>query len=502
MDKTTGKVWLVGAGPSDTGLLTVKGRQIIQSAEVVVYDKLVGISILSSIPVHAECIDVGKIAGKHPVPQDEINEILLREALKGKRVVRLKGGDPFLFGRGGEELQLLSENNIPFEVVPGITSAISVPAYAGIPVTHRDFCSSVHVITGHTKSAGQPDIDFEALVRLNGTLIFLMGVASLHDICRGLINEGIDPNKPAAVLQSGTTARQKKVISTVADLFADAEKAEIKTPAIIVVGDVCSLSREFEWYSCKPLSGVRVVITRQQSQSSSLCEKLYALGAEVIEYPCITTELLEDKEPFRHTMSEIEKYSHVIFTSPVGVTSFFKEISNMKSDIRILAGRKVAAVGTATAAEIEKRGLFVDFVPSKFCGETLARELSEMLEPQDRVLLLRAQEGAEDLVRGFDKLNVQYDEVAIYKTVVNTEHLSAVTDFIREGEADYVAFTSASTVKGFIAALGDMDYSDIKAICIGDMTAREARKYNMQVAVSEEATIDSMIDKIKELSGE
>ena len=243
----TGKVWLVGAGPSDMGLLTLKAKSLIQNADVILYDSLVGAAILAMIPSGAKLIDVGKRAGHAVMKQEEINQTLLREAQSGKKVVRLKGGDPFLFGRGGEELELLAEHNIPFEVVPGVTSAFAVPAYAGIPVTHRDFCSSVHIITGHKKDRDKPEVDYDALVKLDGTLIFLMGLGALGDICAGLIKAGMRPDMPAAVLEKGTRAGQRRALSTLERLPEQAARQAIKTPAVIIVGEVCSLSGKFSW---------------------------------------------------------------------------------------------------------------------------------------------------------------------------------------------------------------------------------------------------------------
>ena len=290
----TGKVWLVGAGPGDVGLLTLRGREVLESADVVVYDALVGQGVLSLIPEKAELIFAGKRAGNHYLRQEETNRVLLEEALKGKRVVRLKGGDPFLFGRGGEELELLCENGVPFEIVPGITSAIAVPAYNGIPVTHRDFCSSVHIITGHRRAEQGYDIDFDALVRTKGTLVFLMGIAALPDIMGGLLAAGIDPDMPAAVLERGTTAAQHRILATVSTLEAVCAAQTVQTPAIIVVGKVCALSEEFAWYEKRPLAGVKVLLTRPKELSSSLAVKLRRRGAEVLELPAIRTELTGD----------------------------------------------------------------------------------------------------------------------------------------------------------------------------------------------------------------
>ena len=247
-----GKVWLVGAGPGDIGLFTLKGMEVLSQAEGGVYDSLVGQGVLAKVPSSARLINVGKRADKHTMPQEQINQVLFEEAQKGYRVVRLKGGDPFLFGRGGEELELLTANGIPYEVVPGVTSSIAVPAYNGIPVTHRDFCSSVHIITGHRRAGKEYDIDFQALVNTKGTLVFLMGIAALNDICQGLLNAGMDPEMPTAVLQKGTTSDQKRVVATVATLKEEVERQGIETPAIIVVGRVCHLSEEFGWYEKLP----------------------------------------------------------------------------------------------------------------------------------------------------------------------------------------------------------------------------------------------------------
>ncbi len=247
MESQKGKVWLAGGGPGDAGLLTIKTKKLIESADVIVYDALISTEIMSLIPNDKECIYVGKRSGNHVVPQEEINQILLEQALLGKKVLRLKGGDPFVFGRGGEELELLVENGIPFEIVPGITSAVSVPAYAGIPITHRDFTSSFHVITGHARKDGVSRINYDALVQLKGTLVFLMGISSMPSICKGLMDAGMEGTMPAAVLERGTTSRQRKVVSDVAHLVESSERAGIKAPAIIVVGEVCTLEKDFEW---------------------------------------------------------------------------------------------------------------------------------------------------------------------------------------------------------------------------------------------------------------
>ena len=303
-----GKVWLVGAGPGDIGLFTLKGLKVLENAEVVVYDSLVGQGVLSKIPESAELINVGKRASHHIMRQEDINQVLLEEALKGKRVVRLKGGDPFLFGRGGEELELLSENNIPYEIVPGVTSSIAVPAYNGIPVTHRDFCSSVHIITGHKRAGEAYNIDFGALVHTEGTLVFLMGVAALPDICGGLMDAGMDPDMPAAILQKGTTAGQKRIVATVSTLEAEVKRRGIETPAIIVVGKVCTLADRFGWYENLPLAGWKVVVTRPKELVSKTAQLLREKGAEVLELPAIRTVPLEDQTRLHKAMDHLEEY--------------------------------------------------------------------------------------------------------------------------------------------------------------------------------------------------
>src|SRR5699024_9460035 len=274
-----GKVWLVGAGPGDAGLITVKGKALLELADVVIYDALIQLELLVQIPEKTKKIHVGKRAGNHSATQEEINQIILEEALKGKKVVRLKGGDPFVFGRGGEELELLLEHNIPFEIVPGITSAVSVLAYAGIPVTHREFTSSFHVITGHTSKGTKKNVDYPSLAKLGGTLIFLMGISSMEEICNRLIQEGMPSDTPAAMLERGTTAKQRKVISTLKNLKRDCDQVGAKTPAIIVVGEVCKLANQLEWVEKLPLGDVQVSVTREQTEASKLSKQVVELGA-------------------------------------------------------------------------------------------------------------------------------------------------------------------------------------------------------------------------------
>ena len=499
-DMSLGKVWLVGAGPSDVGLFTLKGKEVLEKAEVVVYDALVGHGVLAMVPKHAELIDVGKRAGNHTMPQWQINQVLLEKAQEGKRVVRLKGGDPFLFGRGGEELELLTEHGIPYEVIPGVTSAISVPAYNGIPVTHRDFCSSLHIITGHKKKDNRYDIDFEALVRTKGTLVFLMGITAMQDICNGLISAGMDPDMPAAVLQKGTSARQRKVVATVSTLKAASDAAKIETPAIIVIGKVCTLADQFGWYEKLPLMGCRILVTRPKELASRMTEQLREKGAEVVELPAIETEPIMPNEALADAFAHIDSYQWIVFTSQIGVRIFFDQLREAKVDIRKLAHLQVAAIGKGTKKELEVHGVFVDLVPSIYDGQSLGKDLAAVANAGDRVLIPRAKVGSQELIDELNKVSgLVIDDIATYETKLVRSHLIDERKEFQSGGMDYVVFTSASTVRGFAAATEGLDYTNVEAVCIGRQTAAEAEKLGMKTYISKEASIDSVAKLTEEL---
>ena len=490
----TGNVILVGAGPGDPGLLTRKGLEAISQAEVVVFDRLVGPEILGLIPENAEKIDVGKQASNHPVPQYRINQILLEKALEGKRVVRLKGGDPFLFGRGGEELELLKEHGISFQEVPGVTSALSVPAYAGIPVTHRDYCSSVHIITGHAKAGTELKIDFDALRRTRGTLVFLMGVTALPMICKGLLDSGMDGDMPAAVIERGTLPRQRKVVSTLAELPKAAEDAKIVSPAIIVVGRVCGLSDSFDWFDNLPLKGREIIVTRPAERNGSLCGKLSALGASVTAYPCIRTVERVNNPELDTAIGKLNDYRWLVFTSPAGPGIFFKHLRKQHMDARALAGLKIAAIGPKTAAEVEKFGVLADLVPETYDSDHLAQAMAGVEGP---VLLCRTSEGSDALPRLFAEKGISFADIACYDTVYEAPNSDSVKELVESGAI--VTFTSASTVRGFARSLPDADYSNIIGCCIGRQTAAEAEQYGIPVRIAEKATMDSLIECIKDL---
>ena len=489
-----GSVILVGAGPGDPGLLTQKGRQAIENAQVVVYDRLVSPAILSLIPRDAEKINVGKESSNHLVPQEEINRILLRKAQEDKRVVRLKGGDPFLFGRGGEELELLEAAGIPFQVVPGVTSALSVPAYAGIPVTHRDFCSSVHIITGHARAGAELHIDFEALRRTGGTLVFLMSVSSLPRICRGLLDAGMAPDMPAAVVERGTLPRQRKLVSTLEKLPSEAEKAGVKSPAIIVVGKVCALSSRFDWFDGLPMKGKTVVVTRPEDRSGTLTQRLRELGAEVVDYPCIRTVAREENPELEEAMENLSRYRCLVFTSPAGPEIFFRRLRAAGRDARALSGLTLAAIGPKTARAMERFGVTADLVPETYDSDHLAKALEAVEGP---VLLCRASRGSTALPEMLERKGIPFADVPIYDTVYTAPDPQKVDALL--GEKLLVTFTSASTVRGFVESLPGRDLKNVIGCCIGKQTEAEAKKYGLTTVVSQEATMESLMETIKEV---
>ena len=489
-----GSVILVGAGPGDPGLLTQKGRQAIENAQVVVYDRLVSPAILSLIPRDAEKINVGKESSNHLVPQEEINRILLRKAQEDKRVVRLKGGDPFLFGRGGEELELLEAAGIPFQVVPGVTSALSVPAYAGIPVTHRDFCSSVHIITGHARAGAELHIDFEALRRTGGTLVFLMSVSSLPRICRGLLDAGMAPDMPAAVVERGTLPRQRKLVSTLEKLPSEAEKAGVKSPAIIVVGKVCALSSRFDWFDGLPMKGKTVVVTRPEDRSGTLTQRLRELGAEVVDYPCIRTVAREENPELEEAMENLSRYRCLVFTSPAGPEIFFRRLRAAGRDARALSGLTLAAIGPKTAKAMERFGVTADLVPETYDSDHLAKALETVEGP---VLLCRASRGSTALPEMLERKGIPFADVPVYDTVYAAPAPQKVDALL--GETLLVTFTSASTVRGFVESLPGRDLKNVIGCCIGKQTEAEAKKYGLTTVVSQEATMESLMETIKEV---
>lgn len=490
----TGHVTLVGAGPGDIGLLTLSGAQALREADAVVFDRLVGAEVLALAPASAERIDAGKQSGNHTLPQEQINELLVALAREGKQVVRLKGGDCYLFGRGGEEADALAHAGIPFTVVPGVTSALAAPAYAGIPVTHRDYCSSVHLVTAHAKAGSRPAIDFESLARLSGTIVFLMGVHALPMLMEGLLAAGMDADTPAAVIENGTRADQRKLVGTISTLAVRAVQEKIQSPALIVVGAVCALHTRLDWFSARPLCGKRVVVTRPRERAGTLCARLRAQGAEVIEYPCIETE----QTPKNHLPRDLTPFSWAVLTSPVGARAALAALQDEGRDFRALGGLRFACIGRATADALASFGIIADFVPEQFSARALAHGLCARMECGQRALLLRAEEGTPELTEILSAHGVAYEEAAVYRTVYRAEQSEALSAQIAAGRVDFAAFTSASTVRGFIGATPAVDVTRFTAVCIGEATAAAAKKYGMRVRVAKNATVDAMMDCMME----
>jgi len=510
MNRQGGKVWLAGAGPGDAGLLTVKAKEMLSEADVIVYDALVSGEILCQIPPEKELLYVGKRAGSHFASQEEINQILLKEAEKGKKVLRLKGGDPFVFGRGGEELEALAKAGIPFEMIPGITSATAVPAYAGIPVTHRDYSSSFYVVTGHAKKGKGENIDFSALVRISGTLVFVMGVASAGMICAGLLEAGMPPDTPAAALERGTTSRQRRVVSDVAHLAEAVQQAQIHPPAILMTGKVCALAETFGWAEDRVLGGRQFLITRPRQNSSSLAGELRRLGAQVLELPSIRTKVITPNLPLWKAVAAFGKKTReawLVFTSPVGVQTFFGQMKEQGTDMRTLFSKqatvKLAAIGSATERALGQFCLHADLVPEVYDAKHLGNLLAKEALPGSEVLIPRAAAGSKDLLPPLEEAGLPVTDLPIYETEYELhepirKHIVKTLD---AGEIDAVTFTSVSTVRGFVQAIRKDSYAGIRAICIGSQTAAEAKKYGMHTMISQKASIGSMTELICETFG-
>lgn len=498
----TGKVWLVGAGPGDVRLLTVKGKEALEEAEVIVYDHLVNKDLLAIFGQGKELINVGKQAGHHLIPQEEIQKILKRKAREGKRVVRLKGGDPFLFGRGGEEAKELADAGIDFEIVPGVTSALAVPAYQGIPVTHRDYASSLHIITGHKRGENTEPINYQALASLDGTLVFLMGVTALPQITEHLIEAGMDPETPAAVLQEGTTASQKRVLGTLETLAAEAKSAGVRPPAVIVVGEVCTLAPDLEWYGKLPLAGVRVLLARPRERMNPLAKRLRQKGAQVLEVPAIETVPIPGQEQLISCMGELESYDWLVFTSQAGVDRFFQTLEEQNIDIRRLYGRKIAVIGEGTGMALKRRGIYPDLTPEVYDGVSLGRTLAEQGIQGKHILLSRAEKGNRELVPILEEAGALVEDVPVYRTVQSDSQIIDIREELEQNRIDCVVLTSGSVAMGFARMAQGADLSKVTAVCIGEQTARHAKACGMRCRIAREATVERIEEEIEKITKE
>ncbi|WP_456430986.1 uroporphyrinogen-III C-methyltransferase [Thermosulfuriphilus sp.] len=501
-----GKVYLVGAGPGDPGLITVKAKEAIEAADCIIYDYLANEVFLAYARPEAEIIYVGKKGGDHTLSQEEINRLLVKKALEGKVVCRLKGGDPFVFGRGGEEAEEVVAAGIPFEVIPGVTSAVAVPAYAGIPLTHREHTSAVAFVTGHEDPTKESSaIDWDALARV-GTLVFFMGVKNLPHIARSLIAAGKSPQTPVAVIRWGTLPRQKTVVGSLENIAEEVRRAGLKAPAIIVVGEVVFLRQKLAWFEGRPLFGLRVLVTRTREQASDLSAKLYDLGAEPVEFPTIKTVAPDDFRPLDQAISEIETFSWIIFTSVNGVRFFFDRLFALGHDVRVLKGVRIAAIGEKTAEGLRAYGLFADLVPRQYRAEGLIEALGQESLSGARILIPRALEAREILP---EKLREQGAEVVVapaYKTIRPEGGRERLHRILEEG-LDVVTFTSSSTVRNFVEMIGGPEearrlLSGVKIASIGPITSQTARDLGLSVDIEPQAyTIVALVEAIREFFG-
>jgi len=482
-----GVVYLVGAGPGDPGLMTARSLDLIASADAVFYDRLIPPGALGGARSDAELVYVGKAPGDPPIPQEEIGERLIEAALAGKSVVRLKGGDPFVFGRGGEEAEALRAAGVEFEVVPGVTAGVAATAYAGIPVTHRDDASAVAFVTGHEDPEKEESaLDWQALARFPGTLVFYMGVKRLAANAAALIEAGRDAEEPAAAVERGTMDGQRTIVATLGTLADAVDQEEVKAPALIVVGSVVERRETLAWLERRPLHGRRIVVTRARAQASGLAATLRVLGAEVVELPAIRIEPRLDSEEVRKAVDSIRDYALICLTSPNGVRLLFEALRAAGLDARALAGATVAAIGPGTARALAKGGIAADVVPEKFVAESLVEALGEVEVSGRKALVARAVEARDVIPEWLQQQGAEVDVVPLYETVREEPDAEAIE---AAQTADYVTFTSSSTVTNLAEALGDRFPSAARIVSIGPITSETARGAGLEVDV-EAATHD------------
>jgi len=509
-----GKVYIVGAGPGDVSLLTVKGLKCLQKAEVVVYDFHLNAQVLNYINHEAEFIYAGKRGGQHTMTQDEINLTLVEKAKEGKIICRLKGGDPFVFGRGGEEAEALAKEDIEFEIVPGVSSAIAAPAYAGIPLTHRLYSSSLAIVPGYEDpSKEESSIDWSRLATGVGTIVFLMTVKNIAFVCRKLIDNGRSPETPVAVIRWGTRADQTTLVGNLKNISDLVKENEIKPPAVMVVGDVVKLREVLKWYEKKPLFGQRILVTREHSEGFGPLEEI---GAEIIEFNTIEIVPPEDWTGLDNAIDKIESYNWLILTSTNGVKYFFKRLFDRGRDIRDLKGIRICAVGSKTAAAINNYGIKVDLVPEEFNAEGLISAIVQTCKSEDktfppprfpasalqgiRFLLPRAEVAREIFPEKIKELGGEIDVVIAYRAVKPETHGKRLKRFLKEGKITIATFTSAATFNNFLEIAGeDADglLKDVAIAVIGPVTAKAVEKAGLKVSIMpKEATIDAMVNEI------
>jgi len=501
-------IYLVGSGPGDPGLFTVKGVECLQRADAVVYDRLAPEVLLRHARPEAELIYVGKEPGKPTMPQEEINALLVRLGKEGKTVVRLKGGDPYVFGRGGEEALDLVEAGLSFEVVPGVTSGIAAPAYAGIPVTHRGLSTSVALVTGHEDpTKDESDVDWAKIANGAETLVLYMGIGRLREISSGLIAGGRAPETPTAVVRWGTRPEQEVVVGSLADIADRVAESGLKPPAVTVVGDVVALRGEgLAWYEARPLFGKRVVVTRARVQAGELSRELEALGAEVLEFPTIEIKPLSDFGPLDAAVRDLDHFDWLVFTSVNGADAFVDRLRYHGLDLRAVPrGARIAAIGPATAERVRSAGLEVDIVPDEYKAESLVEALSGEDLVSRRFLIPRAKVAREVLPEKLREAGAEVVVPPAYESAPSAEGREGLEARLQRGEVDCITFTASSTVENFVGAFGEGAaglLSGTRVACIGPITAQTARRHGIPVdAEAEEYTIPGLVEAVKGLLG-
>jgi len=497
-----GKVYLVGAGPGDPGLITIKGLDCLKHADVIVYDNLVDNSLIDSARPDAEKIYVGKTTTCHTWEQGDINRLLVEKAKEGKTVVRLKGGDPFILGRGGEEAEALVQNQVSFQVVSGVSSAAAVPAYAGIPVTHRGLASSFAVVTGHEDPGkGKSSIAWEKLATGVDTLVFLMGVANLSHIVKKLLDHGRAPITPIAIIREGCGPKQVTIVGTLGDIMDKVTEEECSPPAVIVVGEVVRLREKLRWFDNSPLFGKRILVTRARHQASTLSRLLMEHGAQPVEMPVIEIQALNTTDELDQAIMNLDNYRWLVFTSVNGVEAFFKRLAALNLDARWLNGIKIGAIGPATARALTTFGLLPDYVPHTYTSEGFLAGIKDQGVAGSSFLLPRAELADRELAEGIAQLGAEVREIVIYRTVPPNQECSQGKQMLLSGEIDMVIFTSSSTVTNLLTLLGTERSSIMKAkvACIGPKTAATAEKMGLRVdIVAWENTIPGLVEAIKQ----
>jgi uroporphyrinogen III methyltransferase/synthase len=502
MSKTAAIVYLIGAGPGDPGLLTLKGQSCIARSDVVIYDYLAAPELLAHAGDDAELIYVGKKGGDHTLPQAGINDLIVAKARQGRIVARLKGGDPFIFGRGGEEVERLIEEGIDFEVVPGVTSAVAAPAYAGIPLTHRQFTSSVTFVTGHEDPTKETSsINWKALAQGGGTLVFFMGVKNLTYIAERLLHYGMSPETPAALVRWGTTPRQQTVTGALATIADIAAAAGMAPPALIVIGEVVRLREKMKWFETRPLFGKSIVVTRARAQASDLVSRLAELGAVCHEVPAIRIMPEEDYGPMDRAISEINTYDWLIFTSVNGVDFFFNRLFHAGLDARALGRIRTAVIGPATAERLLGFGIKTDILPDSFRAESVIDAFKKEPVAGKRMLLPRAKEARPILPVELTRMGAVVDEIPVYHTIRDGEGAEGLITDLAAGNIDMITFTSSSTVTNFKALLPENRFNEliqnVAIAAIGPITADTARENGFPVHVTaDQFTIDGLCDAI------